>query len=146
MPDHYGKKRAKKAYKANVRTLKRLDKSMLSVHKARGFAGFGHDVKKVDKGVKNVERQVRKIGSMGSSADKVSFGEYGKSRFDRNIKEHHAKQGKRNRAIVTGLKAVGRVAKMGLKTAGPIGVIMSLFDAKPAGLGSDKPSRRKKKK
>ena len=35
---------------------------------------------------------------------------------------------------------------MGLKTAGPIGVIMSLFDAKPAGLGSDKPSRRKKKK
>lgn len=52
MPDHYGKKRAKKAYKANVRTLKRLDKSMLSVHKARGFAGFGHDVKKLIKALK----------------------------------------------------------------------------------------------
>ena len=119
---------------------------MRGVHNNRGFAGIGFDSEKVDKHLKGVNRQVGKIKSMGSNADNVVWGQYGKSRFDKNMQKYDAKRGKRNKAIVKGLKTVGKAAKMGLKAAGPIGVLMSLFDAKPAGLGSELPRRRPKKK
>lgn len=143
MPYHYGEHRAKKASEANVRTLKKLDKSMLGVNQARGFAGFGYNEEKVAKHLKSAEQQIKKIRSMGSNPNNLVVGEYNKSRFDKNIEAHNVKLNKRNTAIVKGLKIVGEAAKTGLKFGGPIGVLMSLFDAKPAGLGSDKPGKKK---